>query len=320
MRKSGFSVIELLVVIAIISILAAILLPALGRTREATRRANCASNLKQMGMALTMYAGESVQGKFPPLAGYTAFEVNCNLPFYAPVQVATRFVYFWNPEVMYPDLIGGMEVIVCPSDPDFSVEDLLNSTTGLVDVARRCTGPRGWTSLGRSYTYMGHVYDKGGDRAEYTFPKSLFVEFTNLECSGADVINGQFAAALIHLLGIAGEELPTEVDSDLDLSKFNRLTIAPIGNGDGSILYRLREGIGRMQITDVNSPGAAARAESAIQMMWDNVSARPTSSIGFNHLPGGANVLYLDGHVEFEAYPGRGAISRSVATFSACLS
>lgn len=63
-RKKGFTLIELLVVIAIISILAAMLLPSLSRAREQARRTACKSNLKQLGLALLMYANDYT-GVFP---------------------------------------------------------------------------------------------------------------------------------------------------------------------------------------------------------------------------------------------------------------
>ncbi|MBX3176891.1 MAG: hypothetical protein KF886_06015 [Candidatus Hydrogenedentes bacterium] len=68
----------------------------------------------------------------------------------------------------------------------------------------------------------------------------------------------------------------------------------------------LREGAERFAITDINNPGASASAQSEAAIMWDNsfsLEGAIRNTDNFNHIPGGANVLYMDGHVEFAKYP-----------------
>jgi prepilin-type processing-associated H-X9-DG protein len=75
---------------------------------------------------------------------------------------------------------------------------------------------------------------------------------------------------------------------------------------------RLKEGIERFFITDINNPAASTQAQSTIWVMMDAWAEQKAtydvdfgggnSVVNFNHVPGGSNVLYMDGHVEWVRY------------------
>ena len=94
------------------------------------------------------------------------------------------------------------------------------------------------------------------------------------------------------------------LDSDLSVETDG------LGNGDSQSIFRYREGVERFLITDINNAGGSAKAQSAIWLVHDAVSITVSS---FNHVPGGANVLYMDGHVDFVKYPGIGPVNKGWA-------
>jgi prepilin-type processing-associated H-X9-DG protein len=195
-----------------------------------------------------------------------------------------------------------------------------------------------------SYMYLGYILDKignDGDAIESNTP-TLSALGVSLPLTGDVPVQGEkyFAAALavnaeneagylggggtIEFYGdqkVSGEAFDEDIDvrttrtffggalplyfgsEGTDISGF-------YGNGGTDTIFRLKEGVERFLITDINNPGGASAAQSNIWIMADQISTLPT---GFNHIPGGSNVLYLDGHVSFVRYQDGIPCTRSFA-------
>ncbi|MBI4023566.1 MAG: type II secretion system protein [Verrucomicrobia bacterium] len=101
-----FTLVELLVVIAIISILAALLMPAIRGARDRAKAANCMANLKQIGLAIFIYAGEN-DGKPPPHFN----------PESSPVQWPVKLVSSLGPVKVTWTMAEMNPVLRCPVNP-----------------------------------------------------------------------------------------------------------------------------------------------------------------------------------------------------------
>ena len=296
-RKSGVTWIELLVVIIILAVLSLLLMAGLNR-RHGHTRSPCQSTLKRWGEMFSMYADEDPEQKYP----------------YMHIEKKDRKQKDWEGleypmllaipklELLYPSLTGNFELLYCPtqSEQDDYIDTI--ERDGINGLYEKYHGYH------FGYAYFGWVFDRLDIQPAQKlsdFPV-LCNMMESLESSTAEDVEStyvtpQFAAGMDTLFSYLQEGSEAEMSWQyfMDIADNDLHVTAPLGNGGGDTIRRIAKGVERFFVTDCHDPGAAAMFQSTVFVMMDTYGP---SKDYFNHIPGGCNVLFMDGHVEFIRY------------------
>ncbi len=327
-RRRAFTLIELLVVIAIIAVLIALLLPAVQAAREAARRSQCVNNLKQVGLGLHNYS--SSQNVFPPgrINTYVAGNGHCwgmysqLLPQIEQQAVFNAMNFSLNPDPDYTTTSAAanktaaltvLNSLLCPSDVGPSLVPVGNGPYATHNYPM---------NVGSGYSVV--QTPPGSQNA----PNGIFFENSNVGIAGITDGSSQTVAVGETVRSVAGS--PTGVNS---LTVFKQDPLAGFvitgtntaGNGppitsdsDYATLcqtasppgFQATRGVkwlygapGHSMYNHRRPPndrgvdcrGGLPHSDKSLAD-WQNLSLNITSR---SRHPGGANLLFCDGHVQF---------------------
>ena len=208
----------------------------------------------------------------------------------------------------YPNYNSDPSILICPSDAEEDV-DYLRDANGDWDFWREENPSR----ADASYAYIGWMFDRMGhpslppiDVSSPLLSNLSAASSLGLNVPTSGLLTCQFAIGLDALIRelVSYVMNPGGVPAGVGLMRIACADwkVEPgYGNGAGDTIYRFKEGNERFLITDVNNPQTTAMAQSTIWAMMDAFANYDDISY-FNHVPGGCNVLFMDGHVSWIPY------------------